>query len=150
MNTGIDQGNEQVKHAEIVLDFSKSQLETRSSLMRDPQFFLILRQSVIDGMKKVLGGENAVTLLYPLMASIERPAEFHRRLRSVFGAASYPFEKSILEELYQKVNLPFRMQKGYQFADHVEIAARSLVKDRFSHHVSARTVTTDDGNEKQW
>ena len=115
-----------------VLDCSEgsSELDSRKNLMRDREFFLMLRQSVFDGMKNILGEDNSITALYSLMTSIERPHEFQRTLHSMFGSGSFAFEKVILEELYRKLNLPFKARKGYQFPDYVELAARLLLENR--------------------
>lgn len=145
--------NEQLHIADDgVPDLGSNLVEARKNLMRDREFFLMLRQSIIDGMKKVLGEDNAIASLYYLMTSIERPVEFQRVLHSMFGYASYAFEKTILEELYGRANLPFRMQKGYQFTDYVEEVARMLVHDRLpshprTHRLNASPVQVSSNSE---
>ncbi len=131
MDIGAEPSREVISHSKSTLVNSQVQTRlTRHNLMRNREFFLTLRQSVIEGMRRMLGEDNSITLLYSLMPSIERPVEFQRKLREVFGAACYAFEKAILEELYGKMNLRFKMQSGYQFADHVEIAARSFLNSK--------------------
>lgn len=97
------------------------------NLLRNGEFFLILRRSIIQGMASVLREDNLISSLYGLMTTFEKPAEFHRRLHSMFGAGARIFERAILAELYQNANIPFRLRKGYRFADYVDLAARTYL-----------------------
>ena len=148
MDIGAEHSRDMVDHSQtsMVNSESQSRMTTRHNLKRNREFFLTLRKSVIEGTKKMLGEDNASALLYSLMPSIERPLEFQRKLREVFGAACYAFEKAILEELYAKMNLRFKMQREYQFADYVEIAARSLFNSKSLPDTELRSSILHEGS----
>ncbi len=95
------------------------------SVLKEGQFFSILRQSIMDGMKKVLGESGLQSTFYylDLVEVFHRPAEFHKKLYSIFGKGSLALERTILTELYRRVNVPFKERKGYEFADYVDLAA---------------------------
>lgn len=109
---------------------SSNQVVLQKNVLRDPEFSGILKQSVKDGMKKILGSDSAIASLDYSIASMEKPSEYETFLHSMFGSGSYPFEKAILEELYRKVNLQFRTQKGYRFSDYVDQAGRTFLELR--------------------
>ena len=102
------------------------------SALRDGEFFLILKQSIVDGMKKVLGEDGVQSTFYylDLVAVFQRPAEFHKKLHSMFGTGSLTLEKTILIELYQTVNVQFKERKGYEFADYVDLAGRAFMANK--------------------
>ena len=102
------------------------------SALRDREFFIILKQSIVDGMKKVLGEDGAQSTFYylDLVAVFERPEEFHKRLHSMFGAGSLTLERTILTELFQMANVQFKERKGYEFADYVDLAGRAFLANK--------------------
>lgn len=109
---------------------SSSQPIPRKTVLEDSEFLLVLKQSVIQGMKRVLGEDKTLESAGMVIANIERPTEFGKTLRSVFGSASHPFEKAILEELYNNIGLQFPKRKGYEFADYVCQAEATLLERR--------------------
>jgi hypothetical protein len=104
------------------------------SALRDREFFLILKQSIVDGMKTVLGesGFQSTSYYLDLVAVFERPAQLHKKLYSLFGVGTLTLERTILTELYQRVNVPFKERKGYKFADYVYLGGRAFMANKGS------------------
>lgn len=109
---------------------SSNQVVLQKNVLRDPEFCSILKLSIKEGIKKILDGDSAIASLEYAIAGMKRPSEIETFLHSMFGSGSYPLEKAILEELYRKLNLQFRTQKGYRFADYIEQAGRIYLEMR--------------------
>ncbi len=97
-----------------------------SLVLREPAFFLILRESVLAGLAKVLGEDGVQSTFYhlELATCIEKPVQFHRRLHSMYRAGTIPLEKAILIELFKKLHTTFRERKGFEYPDYVNEAGR--------------------------
>ncbi|MDG6905182.1 MAG: hypothetical protein JRN20_05275 [Nitrososphaerota archaeon] len=97
--------------------------------MQEGEFSLILRQSIMDEMRRIIGESGVQSVFYylDLIKVLHRPAAFQKRLRSMFRSGSPAIEREILFGLYRRLNIPFQEQKGYDFADYVNLAERTFV-----------------------
>ena len=95
------------------------------AVLNDPEFFLILRESIVSAWKKVIG-ESAQSIFHflELVSDVQKPEEFHKKLYSIFGQGSLSLEKIIVLELFQRLNVPFKDSKGASYAESVSAACR--------------------------
>ena len=98
------------------------------AVLSDPKFFLMLRESITTGWKRVLGeGSQSTFYFLELVSYVQKPIEFHKKLYSIFGQGSLSLEKVVILDLFQRLNLPFRNLKRYSYADYVFLACRTFV-----------------------
>ena len=99
-------------------------LEARSTTGK---FSAILRDSIAEGMKSVMGSDGAeATLFHMGLSSFDDPEEFHAKLSAIFGFGTASVERVILQRLYQEMGFqPASMKEG-DFVSQVELARRSL------------------------
>src|SRR5579875_570988 len=97
------------------------------AVLNDPEFFLILRESVVTSWKKVLG-ENAQSTFYflELVSYVQKPVEFDKKLYSIFGQGSLALEKVIIADLFQRLNVPLKELKRNSYADYVFLECRTF------------------------
>jgi len=94
--------------------------------LRDADFFLLMRECILNGMEKVLGKSGVASTSYyvELATCIERPAKFYARLSSLYRSGTWVLENAILTELFGRIGLSFRRRKGYSYPDYVYEAGR--------------------------
>lgn len=95
-------------------------------------------------MKKMVGesGMHATFYYLELVEVLHRPVEFHKRLQSMFKEGSEIIEKAILRELYGRLNLEFKEQRGFGFADYVDLAGTAFLANNVK-------VGTRDGLQRK-
>jgi hypothetical protein len=107
------------------------------SLHDERSFGIVLRDSIKEGMVKVLGAGGAQAMFYYLgLPDLDSPTRFHERLESVFGSGAPSLERVILEEIYQKIGAIPSMQDD-DFVGQIERARR--------HYETAGQTEGDSG-----
>jgi len=93
----------------------------------DARFHAVLRESIWDGMVRVLGVEGTQAILYHLdLPSLDDPKKFHERLTEIFGFGTASLEAVILQRLHEKTGVTPAMKKDGDFVTQVELARRSF------------------------
>jgi hypothetical protein len=96
-------------------------------LSKNGDFDEILRDSIPEGMKIVLGENGTQAILYHIdIEEVESPEKFHDRLFEVFGVGTLPLERIIVGQLRQNVGLKPASSKDMDFSKQVELARRSF------------------------
>jgi len=91
----------------------------------DARFYAVLRDSISEGMKRVLGAEGTRATLYHLdLPSFDNPKEFHQRLKEIFGFGTASLERVILQQLHQSMGVIPALVKDDDFVNQVELAKR--------------------------
>jgi hypothetical protein len=91
----------------------------------DARFYAVLRDSISDGMKRVLGAEGTRAILYHLdLPSFDDPKKFHERLTEIFGFGTAALENVILQQLHQSMGVIPALAKDDDFVNQVELAKR--------------------------
>jgi hypothetical protein len=105
-------------------DVSMSELEINPA-PRD--FSAILRESISEGMRRVLGAGGTEAILYHIgLPSFDNPKKFHEKLSAIFGAGTASLERVILQQLHESIGFrPASTMEG-DFVDQVELAKRSF------------------------
>jgi len=104
-------------------DVIMSELE---ALSKSWEFSAILRGSIAEGMKSVLGDDGAQAIIFHLgLPNLDDPRKFHEKLSTIFGFGTMSLERVILQHLYQNMGFqPASMDEG-DFVSRVELARRS-------------------------
>jgi len=91
----------------------------------DARFCAVLRDSISDGMNRVLGAEGTRAILYHLdLPSFDDPKRFHERLTEIFGFGTASLERVILQQLHQSMGVVPAFVKNDDFVNQVELAKR--------------------------
>jgi len=91
----------------------------------DARFYAVLRDSISDGMNKVLGAEGTRAILYHLdLPSFDNPKKFHERLTEIFGFGTASLERVIIQQLHQSMGVVPTLAKNDDFVNQVELAKR--------------------------
>jgi len=93
-------------------------------LSEDTRFSAMLRDSISEGMSRVIGVGGTQAMLYYLdLPSFDSPEKFHEKLTEIFGSGTAALERAILQQLYQMVDVgssPTNEDDG--FVNQVELA----------------------------
>lgn len=102
------------------------EFQSGRTALRDADFFLMMRDSFLAGMEKVLGKAGVESTFYhlELTTCVETPVKFHTRLSSMYRSGTSLLESAILTELFRRIGLSFRMRKGCSYPDYVYEAGR--------------------------
>ena len=88
-------------------------------------FYAVLRDSILDGMIKVLGAEGTRAILFHLdLPSFYNPKEFHERLTEIFGFGTASLERIIIQQLHRAMGVSPAFAKDDDFVCQVELARR--------------------------
>jgi hypothetical protein len=92
-------------------------------LSAETRFSAVLRDSISEGMNRVIGVDGTQAMLYYLdLPSFDSPEKFHERLTEIFGFGTAAVERVILQRLYEMVGIsPAPMNDG-DFVSQVELA----------------------------
>jgi len=91
----------------------------------DARFYAVLRDSISDGMNKVLGAEGTRAILYHLnLPSLDNPKRFHERLTEIFGFGTPSLERVILQQLHRSMGVVPALAESDDFVNQVELAKR--------------------------
>ena len=87
------------------------------------EFSEILRESIVDGVRLVLG-EDVMKAVFLHLGPIqfENPSEFHNKLSCIFKQGAEVLEKMIVKELYQKLDVPYEDKGDFNFERYVNHA----------------------------
>src|SRR5579863_1902757 len=76
-------------------------------------FHAVLRDSISDGMNKVLGAEGTQAILYHLnLPSFDNPKAFHERLTEIFGFGTSSLERVIIQQLQRSTGVSPAMTRS--------------------------------------
>jgi len=90
-------------------------------------FYAVLRDSISDGMTRVLGVEGTQATLYHLdLPSFDDPKKFHEKLTEIFGFGTASLERVILQQLHQSTGVIPALVTSDDFVNQVELARRSF------------------------
>jgi hypothetical protein len=107
------------------LDTTKApELEVLSA---DTRFSAVLRDSISEGMSRVIGVGGTRAMLYYLdLPSLDSPEKFHERLTELFGLGTAALERVMIQQLNLTVGIgPAPVIEG-NFVDQVELARLSF------------------------
>jgi hypothetical protein len=91
----------------------------------ETDFDAILRDSISEGMKRVLGAGGTQAILYHLnLPSLDNPKKFHEKLSAIFGVGTPSLERVILQQLHQTMGVQPSSAKDDDFVNQVELARR--------------------------
>jgi hypothetical protein len=94
-------------------------------LSADTRFSAMLRDSISEGMSRVIGVGGTQAMLYYLdLPSLDNPEKFHEKLTEIFGSGTAALERAILEQLYQTVDVSASPMNDDGFVNQVELAKR--------------------------
>ncbi len=94
-------------------------------LSADTGFSAILRDSISEGMKRVLGAGGTQAIFYHLnLPSFDNPKKFHEKLSAIFGVGTASLERVILQQLHQTMGVRPASTKDDDFVNQVELARR--------------------------
>jgi hypothetical protein len=95
------------------------------ALSADSRFSTVLRDSISEGMSRVIGVGGTEAMLYYLdLPSLESPEKFHERLTGIFGVGTAALERVILQQLYEAVGVSPASVNDGDFVNQVEVAKR--------------------------
>jgi hypothetical protein len=90
-------------------------------------FSAVLRNSIDEGMKRVLGAGGTQAILYHLnLPSFDNPRKFHEKLSAIFGDGTASLERVILQHLHQTMGVRPASAKDDDFVNQVELARRKF------------------------
>ena len=90
----------------------------------------ILYDSILEGMRNLLGEECMKVALYHLRLSLYTPPqELHEKLVKIFKGGAITIERIIVKEMYSKTGLPYVETAPFDFVKHCELA-KSLITER--------------------
>ena len=93
----------------------------------DAGFYAVLRDSISEGMNRVLGVEGTRAILYHLnLPSFDNPKRFHEKLTEIFGFGTSSLERVILQQLRQAVGVSAAPAQNDNFVYQVELAKKSF------------------------
>jgi hypothetical protein len=77
-----------------------------------------LHECILDGLEYILGeiAMKAVIFYIELGDCIEDPSEFHKNLYAIFGEGTLILEKTIVKELFRRLNLSCEERSDFDFA----------------------------------
>jgi hypothetical protein len=110
------------------------------ALSADARFSALLRDSVSDGMSRVIGVGGTQAMLYYLdLPSLDSPEKFHERLTGIFGFGTAALERVILQQLFEAVGVSPASVSDGDFVSQVEVAKRRF--DETTIHAGRRVGT---------
>jgi len=90
-------------------------------------FHEVLRDSISDGMRRVLGAEGTQATLHHLdLPSFDDPRKFHERLSEIFGLGTASLERVIIQQLHRATGVSSALAGDGDFVEQVELAKRSF------------------------
>jgi len=96
-------------------------------LSADSRFSVVLRDSISEGMSRVIGVGGTQAMLYYLgLPSLDNPEKFHEKLTEIFGSGTAALERAILQQLHQAVGVSSTPMNDHDFVNQVELARRSF------------------------
>lgn len=96
-------------------------------LSAEKEFAAILRDSISQGMNRVLGAGGTQAILYHLdLPSFDNPKKFHEKLTAIFGVGTASLERVILQQLHQTMGVRPASSKDDDFVNQVELARRKF------------------------
>jgi ribonucleotide monophosphatase NagD (HAD superfamily) len=96
-------------------------------LSAEKEFATLLRESISQGMNRVLGAGGTQAILYHLdLPSFDNPKRFHEKLTAIFGVGTASLERVILQQLHQTMGVRPASSKEDDFVDQVELARRKF------------------------
>jgi len=91
----------------------------------ETDFSVMLRASIVEGMKGVLGVGGTQAILYHLnLPSFDNPRKFHEKLSTIFGIGTAALERVILQQLHQTMGVRPSSTTDDDFVNQVELARR--------------------------
>ena len=89
-------------------------------------FTELLRRCILEESEKVIGGAVTRSLFFRLKLDqrIDDPGEFHRQLQSVLSAGAIVLEKSIVRELFRRLNISCEEERPFEFEKCVDRAKK--------------------------
>jgi hypothetical protein len=96
-------------------------------MSRRTDFSAVLRDSIEEGMKSVLGNGGAQAIFYHLdLPSFDNPKRFHEKLSAIFGVGTAALERVIIQRLHQNLGFRPAPTKEGDFVIEVELARSSF------------------------
>jgi len=91
----------------------------------DTRFSTVLRDSISEGMKTILGAGGTQAIFFHLdLPSFDNPTKFHEKLKEIFGFGTASLERVILQQLHQAMGVSPASMKDDDFVNQVELAKR--------------------------
>jgi len=96
-------------------------------LSKEMGFAAILRDSISEGMTKVLGAGGTQAILYHLdLHEVDDPKKIHDKLFAILGPGTVALERVIVQSLHQSLALCPASGTDGDFAKQVELARQSF------------------------
>jgi hypothetical protein len=96
-------------------------------LSADKHFSALLRDSISEGMSRVIGVDGTQAMLYYIgLPSLDDPEKFHGKLAEIFGSGTAALERAILQQLHQAVGVSSTPMNDHDFVNQVELAKQSF------------------------
>ncbi|MDA4116589.1 MAG: DUF3227 domain-containing protein [Thaumarchaeota archaeon] len=90
-------------------------------------FHQVLRDSIADGMNRILGAEGTQAILYHLdLPSFDDPKKFHDRLTEIFGFGTASLERVIIQQLHRATGVSSALARDGDFVGQVALAQQSF------------------------
>ncbi len=89
-------------------------------------FVELLHRCILDELETVIGETATESFFFQLKLDrcIDTPGEFHRRLASVLSEGAVVLEKSIVKELFRRLDTPYESAKPFEFEKCVDYARK--------------------------
>jgi len=83
----------------------------------------------------VLGESGTKPFLFNAESGLyaEEPEELHRHLYSIFNEGALILEKTIVKELFLRLNIQYDITDSFEFATHIKQAKKFFIESRKSH-----------------
>jgi len=96
---------------------------------RHEPFEDILYDSILEGMRNLIGEECMKVALYHLqLTRYTPPQEFHEKFVKIFKEGAVTIEKVIVKEMYSRIGLTYVEMVPFDFIKYCELAKNLITK----------------------
>ncbi len=108
---------------------SEAHAEAKRLTTAEEKYYLMLRTSIADSLRNLLGESAATATLYHLQfpSSIDSPKAFSEKLRSLFKGGAETIERIIVKELCQNLALSYEDRPDFDFSSHLTQAKKMFL-----------------------
>jgi hypothetical protein len=94
------------------------------------KFAQVFHDCILDELESVLGEKGAKNFLFHVESDryIEDPQKLHQDLYTMFENGAVLLERIIIEELFRRLNLPYREEGDFRFETYASQARKLFVE----------------------